>query len=159
MPKGQYSDEKILLIASYREEYDKNALKKIKKYILKIDPDRIVVSKIIEEDSTSELVDATVGMEKKKDFLETVREEKKNQADEYAEDLIRLIDSTGIPTEVRLRKTEEISDEIIEDYKKIGVDYVIIHSSKKGPISRALKGSTAKKVKDVLPDKSVIPVD
>ncbi|MFO7792500.1 MAG: universal stress protein [Candidatus Saliniplasma sp.] len=159
MPKGQYSDEKILLIASYREEYDKKALKKIKKYILKIDPDRIVISKIIEEDSTPELVDATVGMEKKKDFLETVREEKKNQANEYAESLIKLVESIDIPTEVRLRKTEEISDEIIDDYKKIGVDYVIIHSSTKGPISRALGGSTAKRVKKKLPDKSVISVD
>ena len=70
-----------------------------------------------------------------------------------------MVESTGIPTEVRLRNTEEISDEIIGDYKKIGVDYVIIHSTNKGPISKALQGSTAKKVKEELPDKSVLPVD
>ena len=159
MPKGQYSDEKILLIASYRDEYDHKALEKIKRYILKIEPDRIVISKIIEEDSTSELLDANIGMEEKKDFLETVREEKKNQADDYAENLIKLVEALDIPTEVRLRKTEVISKEIIEDYNKIGVDYVIIHSSSKGPITRFLEGSTAKKVKKELPDKTVIPVD
>ncbi|MFW6304630.1 MAG: hypothetical protein ACOC1V_02510 [Candidatus Saliniplasma sp.] len=159
MPKGQYSDEKILLIASYREKYDGKALKKIKNIIFKIKPDRIVISKIIEEDVTHELIDASIGMEEKKDFLETVREEKKNQADDYAENLIKMVDSMDIPTEVRLRKTEEISDEIIDDYNRIGVDFVIIHSSTKGPIMRVLEGSTAKKVKNELPDKTVIPVD
>ncbi|MGM0404602.1 MAG: hypothetical protein ACQEQM_00480 [Thermoplasmatota archaeon] len=159
MPKGQYSDEKILLIASYREEYDRNALRKIRKYIFKIQPDRIIISKIIEEDSTSELVDANLGMEEKKDFLETVREGKKTQADEHAENLIKMVEAVGIPAEVRLRKTEEISDEIIQDFNRIGVDYVIIHSSKKGPISSIIEGSTAKKVKKELPEKTVIPVD
>ncbi len=159
MPKGQYSDERILLIASYREEYDKKALRKIKRLILKIKPDRVIVTKIIEEESTPELVDAAIGMEEKKDFLETVREEKKHKADEYAEGLVKLLKSMDMPTEVRLRKTDHISEEIIDDYQKIGVDYVIIHRKTKDPISRALGGSTAKKVKKELPDKKVIPVD
>ena len=83
--KAQKKDEKILLIASYREQYSDKSLQKIREIIQDERPDKIIVLKVIEQQPIPEMVDARVGMKEKNDFLDTVLEEKKNQADEYAE--------------------------------------------------------------------------
>lgn len=160
MPKkGSYKDEKVMLIASYREEYNSKALKKIKSLILKEHPDRIIISKIIEDEDTPEVVKATVGIEEENDFLDSVLEDKKHQADEYSEDIIKLAESTGTPTEVRLRKGEDISDEIIHDSEDMKADIVVMHGKKKGMLRTVFEGSTKEKVEKEIPKKNVVPVD
>ncbi|MGM0510179.1 MAG: universal stress protein [Thermoplasmatota archaeon] len=160
MPKnGSYKKEKVMLIASYREEYNKEALSKIKHLILKEHPDRIIISKIIEDEETPEVVKATVGIEEENDFLDSVLEEKKHQIDEYSVNLIKMAEATGTPTEVRLRKGEEISDEIVSDCENMNVDIVVMHGKKKGMLRTVFEGSTKEKVEKEIPQKNVIPVD
>ncbi len=160
MPQnGSYKKEKVMLIASYREEYNDEALKKIRNLILKEHPDRIIISKIIQEEDTPEVVKATVGIEEENDFLDSVLEDKKNQVDEYTANLIKMAEATGTPTEVRLRKGEEISDEIVNDCENMDADIVVMHGKKKGMLRTFFEGSTKEKVENEMPKKNVIPVD
>ncbi|MFW6072007.1 MAG: hypothetical protein ACOC6U_00745 [Thermoplasmatota archaeon] len=148
-------DERTLLIASYREQYSDESLQKIKEIIEKEKPDRIIVLKVIEQHPIPEMVDAKVGMKEKNDFLDTVLEEKKNQADEYAEGILSITDESNIPTDVHLRKGKEISEEIIEDTEMIDAYHIIIHGSKKAKLKKFLEGSVAKKVKQGMPERKI----
>lgn len=150
--KGQRNaaEKKIdtLLIASYREPYSKESLEKIKRMILEENPDKIIILKIIEEETMPEVVDATVGIEERQDFLDSVLEKKKMQADEYAADIIDITKDMKIPVEVHLRKGDEISDEIIGEFGKMKVDHVILHGPQKGPVENILSKTTSDEVKD-----------
>ena len=153
--KPHKKDERILLIASYREQYTNDSLKKIKNIINKEQPDKIIVLKVIEQQPIPEMVDAKVGMKEKNDFLDTVLEEKKNQADEYAEGILSITDESDIPTDVHLRKGKEISEEIIEDTELMDAYHIIIHGSKKDKLKKFLEGSVAKKVKKGMPERKI----
>ena len=153
--KAPKKDEKILLIASYREQYSDKSLQKIREIIQNERPDKIIVLKVIEQQPIPEMVDARVGMKEKNDFLDTVLEEKKNQADEYAEGILSITDEIDIPTDVHLRKGKEISKEIIEDTELMDADQVIIHGSKKDKLKKFLEGSVAKKVKKGMPERNI----
>ncbi len=153
--KHKRKDERILLIASYREQYTSKSLQKIKKIIEKEKPDKIIVLKVIEQQPIPEMVDAKVGMKEKNDFLDTVLEEKKNQADEYAERILSITDESDIPTDVHLRKGKEISEEIIEDTELMDAYHIIIHGSKKDKLKKFLEGSVAKKVKEGMPKRKI----
>lgn len=153
--KPQKNDERILLIASYREQYTNESLKKIKSIIDEEQPDKIIVLKVIEQHPIPEMVDARVGMKEKNDFLDTVLEEKKSQADKYAEGILTITDESNIPTDVHLRKGEEISEEIIEDTELMDADHIIIHGSKKDKLKKFLEGSVAKKVKKRMPERNI----
>lgn len=153
--KAPKKDEKILLIASYREQYSDKSLKKIREIIQSEKPDKIIVLKVIEQQPIPEMVDAKVGMKEKNDFLETVLEEKKNQADEYAEGILSITDKIDIPTDVHLRKGKEISEEIVEDTEIMDAYHIIIHGSKKDKLEKFLEGSVAKKVKRAIPERKV----
>lgn len=148
-----------LLIASYRERYPTKSLNELKKIIGYEKPNKIIILKIIEEEPTPELVDANVGIEERQDFLESVREEKKQKADEFASDLLEITDNIDIPTEVHLRKGRDVSDEIIEEFKKMNVDHVIIHGPKKGPLGRILEGSISENVKEGVGPRKVTLLD
>ncbi|MFW6196772.1 MAG: hypothetical protein ACOC5D_05490 [Thermoplasmatota archaeon] len=149
------NDERILLIASYREKYTKKSLQKIKNIIEKEKPDKIIVLKVIEQQPIPEMVDARVGMKEKNDFLDTVLEDKKNKADEYAEGILSITDEIDIPTDVHLRKGKEISKEIIEDTELMDAYHIIIHGSKKDKLEKFLEGSVAKKVKKGMPERNI----
>lgn len=160
MQTQKSSDERsdgpgTLLIASYRERYTEDSLNKIREILKKEKPDKIVILKIIEEQSVPEVLDANVGMKEKDDFLDTVLEEKKNQADEYASDLIEVAEESGIPTDVRLRKGQEIAEEIIDDSQMEDVYHVIIHGSTKDSFEKLLEGSIAKEVKKGISEKNI----
>ena len=160
MPKPQKrkphkKDERILLIASYREEYSDESLQKIKNIINEERPDKIIVLKVIEQHPIPEMVDAKVGMKEKNDFLDTVLEEKKNKADEYAEGILSITDEIDIPTDVHLRKGKEISEEIIDDTELMDAYHIIIHGSKKDKLEKFLEGSVAKKVKKGMPERNI----
>ncbi len=157
--KNSEEKERVLLIASYRVKYGESALKKIKKVILNTEPTKIIITKIIKEEEIPQVVDAKVGIEEKNDFLETVREEKKQQADEYAAEIIELTEAFDIPTEVHLRRGKDIGNEIIDEFEKIDARYVIIHPSHKGVLERLMESSTAKEVMENLPDRRIIPVE
>lgn len=162
MPLETKNSEKkgrVLLIASYREKYGEAALKKIRSVIQKTKPTKIIITKIIKEEEIPQVVDAKVGIEEKNDFLDTVHEEKKQQADEYAAEIIELTESFDIPTEVHLRKGRDIGNEIIDEFEKIDAKYVVIHPSHKGVLERLMERSTAKEVMENLPDRRIIPVE
>lgn len=146
---------KTLMIASYRENYTKGSLDVIKQIIDQERPEKIIVLKAIEQKSTPEMVDANIGVESKKDFLESVKKEKKEQADRYAEDLIELIEKFDIPSEVHLRKGENVAQEIIEEFENMDVDHVIIHEPKKGPLGKVMEGSVSENVKKGVDTKKV----
>mgnify|MGYP000677460086 CR=1 FL=1 len=153
--KHSKKDERILLIASYREQYTEKSLQKIKNIIEKEKPDKIIVLKVIEQQPIPEMVDARVGMKEKNDFLDTVLEDKKNKADEYAEGILSITDEIDIPTDVHLRKGKEISKEIIEDTELMDAYHIIIHGSKKDKLEKFLEGSVAKKVKRGIPERNI----
>ena len=144
-----------LLIASYRERYTKESLEKIRNIIMREKPKKIIILKIIEEETTPEVVDATVGIEERQDFLDSVLEKKKMQANEYAADIIDITEDMGVLAEVHLRKGDEISEEIIEEFDKMDVDHVILHGADKGPVEKVLKGSTSSDVRDKLGKKKI----
>lgn len=148
-----------LMIASYRERYNKESLKKIREIINQEKPSQIIILKIIEEEPTPEVVEASLGIEERKDFLESVREEKKSMADKYASDIIEITDQMDIPTEVHLRKGEDISEEIIEEFRRMNVDHVIIHGPKRGSFGKILEGSVTENVKEKLGIKKVTLLD
>ncbi len=148
--------EKILLIASYKRKYSEYALDKIKKIIQRMEPDKIIIIKVIEERPTKELVDAAVGMEEKTAMLETVKNEKKVRADDMASDIVDIVGSLGIPTDVCFRTGEHISDEIIKEFKKQNADLLIIHDTKKGRLDKLFGSNTTKEIMEELDEERVI---
>lgn len=159
MSTNEVKHEKVLLIASYRKHYKSNSLKKIRTLIKREKPSKIVISKIIEEESPPRVVKASVGIEERQDFLKTVRRERKEKADECASDILKLTDSLDIPTEVHLRKGENISDEIIGECEKVKADDVVIHETDKDTLDKVIEGCTAEEVKERLPTKNVYPLE
>ncbi|MFP4609014.1 MAG: universal stress protein [Candidatus Natronoplasma sp.] len=150
---------KTLLIASYRERYPEESLDAIRQIIEQEQPEKIIILKLIKEKPSSELVDASMGIEEKKDFLESVREEKRNHADWYAEPLIELIEAFDIPSEVHLRKGESIAAEIIEEFESMDVDHIILHGAKKGPLGKVMEGSVSENVKKGVDTRKVTMLD
>ncbi len=150
---------KTLMIATYRENYTNESLNAIGQIIEQEDPEKIIVLKMIEDKPSSELVDANVGLEGKKDFLESVRERKKEQVDKYAEEINELIESFDIPSEVHLRKSKDLAEGIIEEFQDKEVDHVIIHGPKKGAVGKVIEGSIAEDVKKGLETNKVTLLD
>lgn len=154
--KDKNNTHSTMLIASYREEYTDESIRKMKDIIKDEQPDRIAILKIIEREPTSELVEANVGREGMEDFLESVLKEKKEKADEYASGLLDMTEELNIPTEVHLRKGEDVAEEIIEGARELNADKVVIHTSEKGAIGKFIKGSTGKEIKKTLEDRELI---
>ncbi len=146
---------KTLMIASYRENYTEESLDVIRQIINQEKPEKIIVLKAIEQKEPLELVDANIGVESKKDFLESVEKEKKDQADRYAKDLVDLIERFDIPSEVHLRKGADVAKEIIDEFEKLDVDHVIIHEPKRGPLGKVIEGSISENVKKGVDTKKV----
>ncbi|MEF8832025.1 MAG: universal stress protein [Candidatus Thermoplasmatota archaeon] len=140
-------DVKTLMIASYRETYSEGSLDVIKQIIKQEKPEKIIILKAIEQKKTPEMIDTYIGVENKKDFFDSVKEEKIEQADKYAKDLIELIEKFDIPSDVHLRKGENLSDEIIDEFENFDVDHIIIHEPKKGPLGKVIEGSVSENVK------------
>jgi|GEM_PF-1107512 len=140
-------DIKTLMIASYRETYSKGSLDVIRQIIQQEKPEKIIILKAIEQKTPPEMVDANIGVESKKDFLKSVQEEKKEQADRYAEDIIDLVEKFDIPVDVHLRKGEDVAEEIIDEFENFDVDHIIIHEPKKGPLGKVIEGSVSENVK------------
>jgi len=138
---------KTLMIASYRETYSDESLDVIKQIIHQEKPEKIIILKAIEQKTPPEMVDANIGVESKKDFLESVQDEKKEQADRYAKDLIELVKKFDIPADVHLRKGDNVAEEIIDEFKNFDVDHIIIHEPKKGPLGKVIEGSVSENVK------------
>ncbi|MBS3781835.1 MAG: universal stress protein [Candidatus Thermoplasmatota archaeon] len=147
--KDQERTEAIetLMIASYRESYTEESLDVIRQIIEQENPERIIILKAIEQKKPPEMVDANIGVESKKDFLESIQEERKEQADIYAKDIIDLIEKFDIPSEVHLRKGEKVADEIIAEFENLDVDHLIIHEPKRGPLGKVIEGSISESVK------------
>ncbi len=146
---------KTLMIASYRKNYSKESLEAIRQIILQEKPEKIIVLKAIEQKAPPEMVDANIGVESKKDFLESVQDEKKEQADKYAQDIIELLEIFDIPSEVHLRKGENVADEIIEEFENLNVDHIIIHEPERGPLGKVIEGSISENVKRGVSTKKV----
>ncbi len=152
-------DEKVLLIASYRERYTSDALQEITKIIGEEEPDKIIISKIIKENSEPTIFKAMVGKREREVLNKNLTNEKKRQADEISSDLVTLVRSTDIPSEVHLRKCKEISKEIVEESKKLEVSKVIIHKQKRNGFERLMEGSVAQSVQSKLPAQNVITLE
>ncbi|MEF8873185.1 MAG: universal stress protein [Candidatus Thermoplasmatota archaeon] len=148
-----------LMIASYREKYSKEALEVIRQIILQEKPEKIVILKAIEQKKPSEMVDASIGAESKKDFLESVKDEKIELADKYAEDIMDLVEKFNIPSEVHLRKGEDVAEEIIDEFENLDVDHIIMHGPKKGPLGTVIEGSISENVKKGVSTKKVTLLD
>ncbi|MFO7991204.1 MAG: hypothetical protein R6U61_02790 [Thermoplasmata archaeon] len=147
---------KTMMIASYREKYSPENQKTIRNIIQKEKPDKIIVLKIIKEEETHEVVDATVGIKEKSDFLESLREGKKMQAKEYASSILDITDTIDVPTEVHLRKGCKISEEIINEFENMSIDLVIIHGPEEGMLPHLLEEDISKNVIESLGAKKVI---
>lgn len=146
---------KTLMIASYRENYSDESLDVIKQIIRQESPEKIIILKAIEQKTPPELVDANIGVESKKDFLDSVKEEKKEQADNYAEDVIQLVKKFDIPSNVHLRKGDDIAKEIIDEFENFDVDHLVIHNPKRGPLGKVIEGSISENVKKGINTKKV----
>ncbi len=152
-------NKNVLLIACYEEAYSDKSLKIIKGTIEKENPTKIIILKIIEEPPVPEKIDARVGKKTKSDFLDSVMDDKKRQVDKYAQDILNITDKKDIPTEVRMRKAESISDEIIEDYDKMEVDHLIIHDTDKDLLERLSSKKVEKGVKEEIDQRKVTSLE
>lgn len=146
---------KKLLIASYREQYSENSLKKIRKLIREIRPKKIVILKLIEEKLPSDSVDAGVGVKEKEEIIESIREEKMERVDRFTGNLLEIINDFDIPIDVRFRKSSNLANEIIKGFNEMDADFLIIHTPKKGPLGKVIDESISEKVKKILKAKKV----
>ncbi len=151
--------EHTLLIACYRDPYSKKSLVKIKKIIKTEDPDNIIILKIIKEPDMPEKIDTRVGMKAREDFLDSVLEDKKEQADGYAKDIIELTKHVDIPTQVHLRKVKIISDEIISEFKDMNVDHLVIHSAEENAFNKWVEGSPEEDIKKKVDRRKITLLD
>lgn len=156
MAYGNANGEKVLLIASYREKYTSDALQEIADILREEKPDKVIISKIIKETSEPTIFKAMVGKKEREDLCRSISKEKKKQADEISSDLVELVRSMNIPSEVHFRKGKEISQEIIDESEKLQVSKVIIHKGKKNGFERLVQGSVAVSVQQKLPTENVI---
>ncbi len=149
-------NKKTLLIASYKQKYSKDALQKISKIIQKMQPDRTVIVKVVEEKPTKELVGANVGIEEKNSMTEVIKTDKKLRADELASELLDVIKALDIPTEVCLRMGPNVADEIVKEFKRQKASFLIIHETDKSKLDKLFVGSTAENILNEIDEKRVI---
>ncbi|MFW6376250.1 MAG: hypothetical protein ACOCZJ_03730 [Thermoplasmatota archaeon] len=148
-----------LLIACYKKSYSVESLKIIKNTIEQEAPSKIIILKVIEEPKVSKKVKSRVGVEAKKNFLDSVIDEKKNKLDDIAQEVIAITDEAGIPVQVHLRKSKVISDRVLSEFKMRDGDHLIIPNTDKGPFQRLIEGSTKKKIKDEVGMKRITILD
>lgn len=146
--KVNVGDGEKLLIACYKKSYTTKSLKIIKNTIENETPSKIIVLKVIEEPEVSKKVKSRVGIEAKKDFLDSVIDEKKTKLNAIAEEVISITDKANIPVQVHLRKSKVISNKVLSEFKMRDGDHLIIPNTEKGPFQRLIEGSTKEKIKD-----------
>ncbi|MFW6038841.1 MAG: hypothetical protein ACOC89_04815 [Candidatus Saliniplasma sp.] len=135
-----------LLIASYGHKYSEKSLERIKTIIRNLNPERVVILKIIKERPETEMIDAYLGHEEKEKLDTEVKHTKKQMADEVAFDIIETMDDFEIPYGVYLRTTEDISREIIDEFKRMNIMHVVIHKSIKGKLGKLIDPSITDRV-------------
>ncbi len=157
--KDEEIDDNVLLIACYEKPYPEASLEMIRGKIRKERPTKIIILKIIEEPKIKDTLDTRLGKKTSEEFKESVIEDKKKKVDDYAEDILEITKETGIPTEVRIRKTEIIADEIVENYEKMDIDHIILHEDDKALLDRLARGNVEKKVEEHVEDEDITKVE
>ena len=152
-------EDNVLLIACYEKPYTDSSLEIIKGTIEKEKPTKIIILKIIEEPKMRDMLDSRIGKKASENFKESVIEEKKRKVDEYAKEVLKITDETGIPTEVRVRKTELIADEIVENYDRMDIDHIIIHDDDRDLLDRLAKGKVKEEVEEQVEDEDITTVE
>lgn len=148
-----------LLIACYEAPYSDASLEIIKGKIKREEPTKIVILKIIEEPKIREKLNSRIGKKSEEDVVKYVVEDKKKKVDKYAEDILEITDETDIPTEVRVRKTEVIADEIIKDFEEMNIDHLILHDEDRGLLDRLAKGKVKEEVKKQIGEDDITVLD
>ncbi len=163
MKKGELDKKdkttNTLMIACYESPYSKESLKMIKRTIEKKSPTKIIILKIIEQPKIEKVMDTRIGKKTEEDFMKSVIEDKKREVDAYAEDILEMTDEAGIPTEVRLRKTEAIADKIIEDYEEMEIDHLIIQDSDRDLLEKLARGDIEREVKKEIDEEDVMELE
>ncbi len=149
----------VLLITCYKRQYTEGSLRKIKKIIDDIDPNRITILKVIQKEHDMEMVDANIGFGDREKFKDTIKRLKKDGVDELGDQLIKMIDELDVPYEVHLRVGEQISDEIIEEYESVNVVRLIMHNTPRGHIDKLIEPSTEDNVVKNLGKENIIFLD
>jgi len=157
--KDNVEEDNTLLIVCYEKPYSETSLEVIRGTIRREEPSKIIILKIIEEPQMSDMLDTRIGEKSKENFIDSVIKDKKKKVDKYAEDILEVTDETDIPTEVRLRKAEVIPDEIVKDYKRLGIDYIIIHDDDRDLLERLAKGKIKAEVKKRVDEEKITALE
>ncbi|MEF8832027.1 MAG: hypothetical protein V5A66_00740 [Candidatus Thermoplasmatota archaeon] len=152
-------EENTLLIACYEKPYSEASLEVIRETIQREKPTKIIILKIIEEPQMRDVLDTRIGKKTKEDFIDSVVKDKRKKVDRYAEDILEITDETDIPTEVRVRKAEVIADEIIEDYDKMDIDYMIIHRNERDILDRLAKWRVEEEVEKQIDEEDITTLE
>ncbi len=150
---------KVLLITCYKRKYTEESIRKIKKIIDRMKPDRIIILKVIQKEHEIEMVDANVGYGDREKFKEIIKRLKKDDVDELGSQLIKMIDELDVPYEVHFRAGEQISEEIIDEYESINVIRLIMHNSPRSHIDKLIEPSTEDNVVKNISEKKIIFLD
>lgn len=148
-----------LIISCYKKSYTEKSLKIIKNTIERETPSKIIILKVIEEPEVSKKVKSRVGIEAKKDFLDSVIDQKKNKLDEISKEVLSITDEADIPVQVHLRKSKVISNKVLSEFKMRDGDHLIIPNTEKGPFQRLIEDSPKEKIKDEVGMKRITILD
>lgn len=156
---GKDVEDNVLLIACYEKPYTENSLEMIRGTIKREEPTKIIILKIIEEPPMRDVLDTRIGKKAKENVIDSVVKDKRKKVDKYAEDVLKITDELDIPTEVRVRKAKVIADEIVEDYDKMDIDYMIIHDYDRDLLDRLAKGKVKEEVEERVDDEEITAVE
>ncbi len=149
----------VLLITCYKRKYTEESIRKIKKIIERLNPQRIIILKVIQKEHDMEMVDANIGYRDREKFKESIKRLKKYDVDELGTQLVSMIDDLGVPYEVHFRAGEQISEEIIDEYKSVNVIRLIMHRSPRSHIDKLIDPCTEDNVVKNISEKKIIFLD
>ncbi len=146
----------VLLITCYKRQYAAESLSRIRKIIDKIEPNRIVILKVIQKEHDMEMVDANIGYSDREKFKESIKRLKKDDVDELGDQLIEMLEKLDVPYEVHFRVGDQISEEIVDEYESVNVVRLIMHSSPRGHLDKLIEPSTEENVVKSLGKEKII---
>ncbi len=131
---------KKILIACYRNPYDKKSIEKIKKILKKEKPDKIIILSISETKKSSGTIESYLGRKDVEKLRGQFEKDQKIRSSGYSDKIIELTENLEIPAK-KIEKKGKASDIILKAVEEYKPSKVIIHPSDKSGVDKILSDS------------------
>jgi hypothetical protein len=126
-----------ILVACYRRPYTRKSLARIGKLIEETEPSRVIVLSISETRRSSGTIESYLGSSDLRELRDELERDQRLRSSGYSKRIVEIARSLGVPVNQEV-KEGEASEIILSSIDEHDPSHVVIHSSDKSVIDKAL---------------------